>query len=153
MPRSINKEDAAPSDYYGWRCGEPVEEVRKTIAQQLQEYHSEKATKQRRKEELEERIRLGNRGDYGDSGDDDELTIARRDSMRSQVEWEERQYRRARTDQDSVFEIRGQNVDEETQGDDMDDISLAQSNEENVQLLTSSGGDGDDPGGNNEDAC
>ncbi|MBA0653115.1 hypothetical protein Goklo_020319 [Gossypium klotzschianum] len=82
MPRSRNKEDAAPSDYYGWRCGEPVEAK-------------------------EERIRLGNRGDYGDSGDNDELTIARHESMGSQVEWEERQCRRAITDQDSVFEIRG----------------------------------------------
>ncbi|MBA0730775.1 hypothetical protein Golax_020389 [Gossypium laxum] len=69
MPRSRNKEAAAPSDYYGWRCGEPVE-------------------------------------DYGDSGDNDELTIARHESMKSQVEWEERQCRRARTNQDSVFEIR-----------------------------------------------
>ncbi|KAK5833339.1 hypothetical protein PVK06_017164 [Gossypium arboreum] len=128
MPRLRNKEDAAPSDDYGWRWGEPVEgnhnnvkcrfcgrfikggitrlkehlaakkgnvaryphvsvEVRKTIVQH-QEYHSEKAAKQRRKEELEERIRLGDRGDYGDSGggDDEELTIARRESMISQVE-------------------------------------------------------------------
>ncbi|MFQ6634296.1 hypothetical protein Gotur_011359 [Gossypium turneri] len=70
MPRLINKEDAAPSDDYGWRWEESVE-------------------------------------DYGDSGDDDddELTIARRESMRSQVEWEEKQRRRARTSQDSVFEI------------------------------------------------
>ncbi|MBA0776154.1 hypothetical protein Gotri_011195, partial [Gossypium trilobum] len=140
-PCSRNKEDAAPSDDYGWRWGEPVEgnhnnvkcrfcgrmikggitqlkehlaakkenvarcphvsvEVRKAIAQQLLEYRIEKAAKQRRKEELEERIRLGDRGDYGNSGgddDDDELTITRRESMRSQVEWEERQCRRART--------------------------------------------------------
>ncbi|MBA0751747.1 hypothetical protein Gogos_000651, partial [Gossypium gossypioides] len=108
--------------------------VRKTIAQQLQEYHSEKAAKQRRKEELEERIRLGDRVDYGDSGDDDdkELTITRCESMRSQVEREERQRRRVRISQDSVFEIGGENVDEETQCNDMDDISLAQSNEESV---------------------
>ncbi|MBA0715802.1 hypothetical protein Golax_014684 [Gossypium laxum] len=56
MPHSINKEDAGPSDDYGWRWGEPVEgnvapcphvltEIRKTIAQQLQEYHSEKVAK------------------------------------------------------------------------------------------------------------
>ncbi|MBA0727652.1 hypothetical protein Golax_000621 [Gossypium laxum] len=70
MPRSRNKEDVAPSDDYGWRWGEPVE-------------------------------------DYGDSGDDDdeELTITRRESMRSQVEMEERQRRRVRINQDSVFEI------------------------------------------------
>ncbi|MBA0705993.1 hypothetical protein Golax_018136 [Gossypium laxum] len=99
MPRSRNKEDAAPSDDYDWRWGEPIEgnvapcphvseEVRKTITQQLQEYHSEKVAKKRRKEELEERIRLGNHGDYSDSGDndDDKLTISRRESMRSQVE-------------------------------------------------------------------
>ncbi|KAK5771212.1 hypothetical protein PVK06_047397 [Gossypium arboreum] len=101
MPRSRNKEDAAPSEDY---------EVRKTIAQQLQEYHSEKATKQRRKKELEEKIRLGDRVDYGDSGDDDdhdELTITRCESMRSQVEWEERQRRRVRIGQDSVFEMEG----------------------------------------------
>ncbi|MBA0573383.1 hypothetical protein Golob_000659, partial [Gossypium lobatum] len=103
MPRSRNKEDATPSDDYGWRWGEPVEgnrnnvkrnntverafgykkkrnvvpcphvlaEVRKTIAQQLQEYHSEKVAN-------------------GDD-DDEELTITRRESMRSQVEMEERQ--------------------------------------------------------------
>ncbi|KAK5833340.1 hypothetical protein PVK06_017165 [Gossypium arboreum] len=35
----------------------------------------------------------------------------------------------------------------------MDDISPAQSNKESVQLLTSSGGDGDGPGGNNENTC
>ncbi|PPD83721.1 hypothetical protein GOBAR_DD19348 [Gossypium barbadense] len=110
MPRLRNKEYAAPSDDYGWRWGEPVEEVRKTIAQQLQEYHSEKAAKQRRKEELEEIIRLGDRVDYGDSGDDDdkELTITRRESMRYQVEMEERQRRRVRISQDSVFEIGGE---------------------------------------------
>ncbi|KAH1081536.1 hypothetical protein J1N35_021297 [Gossypium stocksii] len=50
-------------------------------------------------------------------------------------------------------ETNEENVDEETQGDNMDDISPAQSNEEGVQLSTSSGGDGDDLGGNNEDAC
>ncbi|KAK5785470.1 hypothetical protein PVK06_040060 [Gossypium arboreum] len=61
--------------------------VRKSIGQQLQEYHREKAVRQRRKEELEERISLGNHGNYGDSGDDDEeLTITRRKSVRSQVE-------------------------------------------------------------------
>ncbi|KAK5795517.1 hypothetical protein PVK06_036785 [Gossypium arboreum] len=65
---------------------------------------------QRRKEEFEERIKLGGHGDYGDSSDnadeelssddaDEELTIARRANMRSQVECEERQRRRARTGQ------------------------------------------------------
>ncbi|PPR86591.1 hypothetical protein GOBAR_AA34095 [Gossypium barbadense] len=133
-------------------CPHVSTEVRKTIAQQLQEYHSEKAAKQRRKEELEERIKLGDRGDYGDSGYDDELTIARRESMMSQVEWEERERRRARIDQDQFLkleklpeellnEIDEQNVDEETQCDNMDDISPAQSNEESIQLLTSSGGE------------
>ncbi|MFQ6665485.1 hypothetical protein Gotur_032208 [Gossypium turneri] len=58
--------------------------VRKNIAQQLNEYHNEKIVKQRRKEELEERIRLGDHGDYGDSdADDEELTIARHESIRS----------------------------------------------------------------------
>ncbi|KAG8473432.1 hypothetical protein CXB51_035628 [Gossypium anomalum] len=62
----------------------------------------------RRKEELEERIRLGDHGDYGDSdANDEELTIARLESIRSKIEWEERQCRRARTGQDSVYETRG----------------------------------------------
>ncbi|KAK5785378.1 hypothetical protein PVK06_039960 [Gossypium arboreum] len=43
-------------------------------------------------------------------------------------------------------------TNEETQGKDMNDISPAPSNEESVQLSTSSGDDGDDPGGNNEGA-
>ncbi|PPR90477.1 hypothetical protein GOBAR_AA30204 [Gossypium barbadense] len=46
-----------------------------------------------------------------------------------------------------------ENVDEETQCDNMDDISPTQSIEESVQLSAPSGGDGDDLGGNNEDAC
>ncbi|MBA0730776.1 hypothetical protein Golax_020389, partial [Gossypium laxum] len=108
MPRSRNKEAAAPSDYYGWRCGEPVEGNRNNV----KFFKLEKTLHNSFKNiivkiEKEERIRLGNHGDYGDSGDNDELTIARHESMKSQVEWEERQCRRARTNQDSVFEIRG----------------------------------------------
>ncbi|MBA0870804.1 hypothetical protein Goshw_017425, partial [Gossypium schwendimanii] len=119
MPRSRSKEGEAPSDDYGWRWGEPVEdgcnnvkckfcerfikggitrlkehlaakikknvapfpnvlaEVRKNIAQQLNKCHNEKIV-QRRKEELEERIRLGDHRDYGDSdANDKELTITR----------------------------------------------------------------------------
>ncbi|KAK8500762.1 hypothetical protein V6N12_031422 [Hibiscus sabdariffa] len=87
MPRSRRKEGASPSDDYGWRW--------------------EKLLK-RRKEELEERIKLGDHGDYGDSDDEeDELTIARRESIRSIHEWEERQHQRARTGQDSVYEPGG----------------------------------------------
>ncbi|KAA3477025.1 SecY/SEC61-alpha family [Gossypium australe] len=41
-------------------------------------------------------------------------------------------------------------TDEETQCEDMNDISLAPSNGESVQLSTLSGDDGDDPDGNNE---
>ncbi|MBA0648664.1 hypothetical protein Goklo_016355 [Gossypium klotzschianum] len=83
-------------------------EVRKNIAQQLNEYHNEKIVKQRRKEELEGRIRLRDHGDYGDSdADDEDFTIARRESIRSKIEWEERQRQRARTGQDSVYETEG----------------------------------------------
>ncbi|KAK8545208.1 hypothetical protein V6N12_026048 [Hibiscus sabdariffa] len=83
-------------------------EVRKNIAEQLKEYQKEKSVRQRRKEELEERIKLGDHGDYGDSDDEeDELTIARRESIRSRHEWEERQHQRARTGQDSVYEPGG----------------------------------------------
>ncbi|KAK9008369.1 hypothetical protein V6N11_075267 [Hibiscus sabdariffa] len=83
-------------------------EVRKNIAEQLKEYQKEKAVKQRKKEELEERIKLGDHGDYGDSDDEeDDLTIARRESIRSRHEWEERQHQRARTGQDSVYEPGG----------------------------------------------
>ncbi|KAK8579865.1 hypothetical protein V6N12_070168 [Hibiscus sabdariffa] len=83
-------------------------EVRKNIAEQLKEYQKEKSVRQRRKEELEERIKLGDHGDYGDSDDEeDELTIARRESIRSIHEWEERQHQRARTGQDSVYEPGG----------------------------------------------
>ncbi|KAK5771213.1 hypothetical protein PVK06_047398 [Gossypium arboreum] len=46
-----------------------------------------------------------------------------------------------------------ENLDEETQCDNMDDISPTQSIEESVQLSAPSDGDGDDLGGNNEDAC
>ncbi|KAK8565232.1 hypothetical protein V6N12_058802 [Hibiscus sabdariffa] len=108
MSRSRSKEGATPSDDYGWRCGEVVEGVRKNITEQLKEYHKEKAMRQRRNEELEERIRLGDHGDYGDSDDEeDELTIARRESIRSRNQREERQRQRARTCQDSVYEPRG----------------------------------------------
>ncbi|KAK9032046.1 hypothetical protein V6N11_056330 [Hibiscus sabdariffa] len=83
-------------------------EVRKNIAEQLKEYQKEKAVKQRRKEELEERIKLGDHGDYGDNDEEeDDLTIARRESIRSRHEWEERQHQRARTGQDSVYEPGG----------------------------------------------
>ncbi|KAK9041568.1 hypothetical protein V6N11_016663 [Hibiscus sabdariffa] len=83
-------------------------EVIKNIAEQLKEYQKEKSVRQRRKEELEERIKLGDHGDYGDSDDEeDELTIARRESIRSRHEWEERQHQRARTGQDSVYEPGG----------------------------------------------
>ncbi|KAK8499857.1 hypothetical protein V6N12_072560 [Hibiscus sabdariffa] len=120
MPRSRRKEGATPSDDYGWRwlkehlagktrnvkaCESVSAEVRKNIAEQLKELQKEKAVRQRRKEELEERIRIGNHGDYGDSDEEeDELTIARRESIRSRHEWEERQRQRARTGQDSVYE-------------------------------------------------
>ncbi|KAK5793094.1 hypothetical protein PVK06_034230 [Gossypium arboreum] len=86
-----------------------VGEVRKNIAQQLNEYHNEKFVKKRRKEELDERIRLGDHEDYCDNDADDVLTITRRESIRSKIEWEERQCRRARTGQDSAYEIRGDN--------------------------------------------
>ncbi|KAH1031436.1 hypothetical protein J1N35_043610 [Gossypium stocksii] len=141
MPRLRNKEDAAPSDDY---------EFIKTIAQQLQEYHSEKAMKQRRKEELEERIRLEDCVDYDDDDDDaDELTITRQreDSTldsEPNFSW---------LPEELLNEPDKENVDEVTQCNDMDDISPAQSNEESVQLSTSSGGDGDDLGGNNKNAC
>ncbi|KAL4291063.1 hypothetical protein GQ457_14G019180 [Hibiscus cannabinus] len=83
-------------------------EVRKNIAEQLKGYKKEKAVRERRKEELDERIKLGDHGDYGDSDDEEEdLTIARRESIRSRHEWEERQHQRARTGQDSVYEHGG----------------------------------------------
>ncbi|KAL4297754.1 hypothetical protein GQ457_12G017290 [Hibiscus cannabinus] len=107
MPRSRRKEGASPSDDYGWRWGEAVE-VRKNIVEQLKEYQKEKVVRQRRKEELEERIKLEDHGDYGDSNEEeDELTIARRESIRSRHEWEERQRQKARTGQDSVYEPGG----------------------------------------------
>ncbi|MBA0701662.1 hypothetical protein Goari_026861, partial [Gossypium aridum] len=68
-------------------CPSVSTEFRKNIAQQLNEYHNEKIVKQRRKEELEGRIRLGDHGDYGDSdANDEEFTIARRESLRSKIE-------------------------------------------------------------------
>ncbi|MFQ6630908.1 hypothetical protein Gotur_009733, partial [Gossypium turneri] len=76
---AIKKGNVAP-------CPSASTEVRKNIAQQLNEYHNEKIVKQRRKEELEGRIRLGDHGDYGDSdADDEEFTIARRESIRSKI--------------------------------------------------------------------
>ncbi|KAE8655259.1 hypothetical protein F3Y22_tig00117034pilonHSYRG01653 [Hibiscus syriacus] len=60
------------------------------------------------KEELEEIIRLGDHGNYDNSdSEDEELTIARQESIRSKMEWEERQRRRARTGEDSVNELGG----------------------------------------------
>ncbi|KAK9003425.1 hypothetical protein V6N11_060989 [Hibiscus sabdariffa] len=89
-------------------CESVSAEVRKNIAEQLKEFQKEKAVRQRRKEELEERIRIEDHGDYGDSDEEeDELTIARRESIRSRHEWEERQRQRARTGQDSVYEPGG----------------------------------------------
>ncbi|MBA0785599.1 hypothetical protein Gotri_027684 [Gossypium trilobum] len=89
-------------------CPSVSTKVRKNIAQQLNEYHNEKIVKQRRKEELEGRIRLGDHGDYGDSdADDEEFTIARHESIRSKIEWEERQRQIARTGQDSIYETEG----------------------------------------------
>ncbi|MFQ6645060.1 hypothetical protein Gotur_018918, partial [Gossypium turneri] len=62
------------------------QKLEKNIAQQLNKYHNEKIVKQRRKEELEERIRLGDHRDYGDSdADDKELTITRCESIRSKI--------------------------------------------------------------------
>ncbi|KAK8545878.1 hypothetical protein V6N12_026694 [Hibiscus sabdariffa] len=119
MPRSRRKEGASPSDDYGWRWGEAVEGSRNNVKckfceriitggiTRLKEHLAGK-TGNRRKEELEERIKLGDHGDYGDSDDEeDELTIARRESIRSRHEWEERQHQRARTGQDSVYEPGG----------------------------------------------
>ncbi|KAK8568926.1 hypothetical protein V6N12_007460 [Hibiscus sabdariffa] len=89
-------------------CENVSTEVRKNIAEQLKEYHKEKVARQRRKEGLEERITLGDHGDYDDSDDEeDELTIARREIIRSRNEWEERQHQRVRTSQDLVYEPRG----------------------------------------------
>ncbi|KAK8584443.1 hypothetical protein V6N12_068687 [Hibiscus sabdariffa] len=91
------------------KAGESVfAEVRRNIAERLKEFQKEKAVRQRRKEELEERIRIGDHGDYGDSDEEeDELTIARHESIRSRLEWEEKQRQRARTGQDSVYEPGG----------------------------------------------
>ncbi|KAK5824520.1 hypothetical protein PVK06_019295 [Gossypium arboreum] len=130
MPRSRSKEGEAHSDDYGWRWGEPVdgghnnvkcklyEKAIKGGITRLKEHLTAKKwnvapcpnvlAEQRRKEELKERIRLGDHGDYGDSDvDDEELTIARCESIRSKIEWEERQRRRARIGQDSVYETGG----------------------------------------------
>ncbi|KAE8684165.1 putative Pre-rRNA-processing protein TSR2 [Hibiscus syriacus] len=59
---------------------------------------------QNRKEELEEKIKLEDHGNYGNSdSDDEELTIVRQESVKFKIEREERQCRRARTGQDSVY--------------------------------------------------
>ncbi|KAK8494165.1 hypothetical protein V6N11_005039 [Hibiscus sabdariffa] len=63
-----------------------LQKLEKNIAEQLKEYHKDKAVRQRRKEELEERIRLGDHGDYSDNDTEvDELTIAKHESIRSKM--------------------------------------------------------------------
>ncbi|OMO71291.1 putative Zinc finger, BED-type [Corchorus capsularis] len=93
-------------------CEKVSSHVRKEVVENLKTSKETKVTKQKVRDELEERIRLGDDGDYEandfDEDDDPGMSEAVYASLRSQAEWEERKHRRAlNPSQHASYEVGG----------------------------------------------
>ncbi|OMO61529.1 putative Zinc finger, BED-type, partial [Corchorus olitorius] len=92
-------------------CDQVSSHVRKEVAKQLKTFKETKVTKQKARDELEERIRLGDDGDYEANSDEDDyagMSEAVYESLRSQADWEERQRQKAlNPSQHASYEVGG----------------------------------------------